>query len=412
MSEHQSTTNQRPKRKCTQMKYTEYNNIHNDIDNNNNDNTIDNINNSSYILPSSNPTYIPYNDRLSIWEDKGKCGDNELYDNNNVLNDKCIELARLIQQSKHCIILTGAGISTSCGIADFRSPNGVWTKQLKKQKLIKKQLKQQQQQKDKYNKRIKYNNNVDNNAINDNDEIIDLTSIEHTDNNNITINNLSSVIPSLSHMSISTLVQYNHIQYVISQNIDCLHLRSGIPRTKLVEIHGNLYAEQCYNYKTCGIEYIRSYDINGIGCRLTGRLCDNQLCKQSLYDKTYDWTTDLASEELRRTEQQFNICDLCIIIGTSLRVDPIARFPLKCIKRNIPVVLINLQTTYIDNQCTLRIFGDCDTVMEKVMKYMKLNIQLYHPYIILQPYYPKTNKYVYLKHKTLIEPDKPAYIKQ
>lgn len=55
---------------------------------------------------------------------KGKCGDTEFVQDDEVVVAEVIELAGLIRHSQHCIIHTGAGISTAAGICDFRGPTG------------------------------------------------------------------------------------------------------------------------------------------------------------------------------------------------------------------------------------------------------------------------------------------------
>ena len=94
------------------------------------------------------------------------------------------------------MIYTGAGASTSAGIPDFRGPKGVWT-------LEKKGLKPDM-------------------------------SVSWDD-----------AKPTKTHMAIAQLAQENLCQFVISQNIDGLHLRSGLTRSHLAELHGNMFVDEC-----------------------------------------------------------------------------------------------------------------------------------------------------------------------
>src|ERR1700682_6298760 len=110
-------------------------------------------NNENYLTPSVNPVYKSYADRLSVFEDRGLVGDTEQYDEERVIQRKSKQLAQLIQHTvrhkKRIIVLTGAGISTSCGIPDFRGTNGVWTIQEKQyHDAIKQQRHQHMKQED------------------------------------------------------------------------------------------------------------------------------------------------------------------------------------------------------------------------------------------------------------------------
>lgn len=51
----------------------------------------------------------------------------EIEDEPQVLQSKCLSLAQLINRSQSMVVFTGAGISTSAQIPDYRGPNGIWT---------------------------------------------------------------------------------------------------------------------------------------------------------------------------------------------------------------------------------------------------------------------------------------------
>ena len=69
-----------------------------------------------------------YASRLTPRTEKGGgLGLPEHAEEEEITASKILKLADLIRTSKKCVVLTGAGISTSAGVSDFRGPNGVWT---------------------------------------------------------------------------------------------------------------------------------------------------------------------------------------------------------------------------------------------------------------------------------------------
>lgn len=147
---------------------------------------------------------INYARGLSDYKEKGVCGLPEIKDDEEIIKIKINELANLIKDSKKIVVLCGAGISTSCGVPDFRGPNGVWTKELKNEEVI-------------------------------------LTS------DNL---NFKTVKPSFTHLALKKLIDKNIIQLIISQNVDGLFLKVGLKKSKLCELHGNFFLNECTSCST------------------------------------------------------------------------------------------------------------------------------------------------------------------
>nr|KAF6482043.1 sirtuin 6 [Molossus molossus] len=244
---------------------------------------------------------VNYAAGLSPYADKGKCGLPEIFDPPEELERKVWELAKLVWQSSNVVFHTGAGISTASGIPDFRGPHGVWT--MEEQGLAPK---------------------------------FDTT--------------FESARPTKTHMALVQLERVGLLHFLVSQNVDGLHVRSGFPRDKLAELHGNMFVEECVK---CKMQYVRDTVVGSMGLKATGRLC-----------------TMAKARGLRACR----IADLSVTLGTSLQIRPSGNLPLATKRRGGRLVIVNLQPTKHDRQADLRIHGYVDEVMTRLMKHLGLEI--------------------------------------
>ncbi len=284
-----------------------------------------------------------YASRLKEYPNKGKCGLPEMLDTRRSLTQKVKKLARLIEASKRVVVLTGAGISTSCGIPDFRGPNGIWTIEQKEQNAA---------------KRRKITNYK-----------VSTASSTSTHNESMkrprqpVVMDFSQAKPSRTHKIITKLVNTGHIHFCITQNVDGLHRRSGLSREKHAVLHGCVFTEKC---EDCGAEHFRDSDVGGMSFQKTGRQCDN--CEGDLRDTLLDWEDPLPGDDFARATEECETADLAICLGTSLRIEPAGSLPTYAKK----FVIINMQETPYDSQAELVIRGRVDDAMQEVMELLGL----------------------------------------
>ncbi|KAI2617602.1 DHS-like NAD/FAD-binding domain-containing protein [Hypomontagnella submonticulosa] len=248
-----------------------------------------------------------------------------------VVDRKAETLAAQIKKSKHFIVFTGAGISTSAGIPDFRGPQGVWT------------LMAQGKQRG--------------NAV-----------------------NTLQAVPTLTHMALVALQDRGFLKYLISQNCDGLHRRSGILPDRLSELHGNNNREYC---KECGKEYIRDFRAvasqeKTIHDHRTGR--KYALCGGVLLDSLIHFGENLFEEPLQLARDHAEKADLCLALGSSLTVSPANEIPETVgSRKGAKLAICNLQDTPVDGVAYMRIHSKADDLMVRVMA--KLGIPI-PPFIL------------------------------
>lgn len=272
---------------------------------------------------------IGYARRLSDYHDYGNCGGSDVPDDAESLKIKISELSELIIKASHVAVHTGAGISTSAGIPDFRGEKGVWTRHMKGDPL---------------------------------------PMSERCWNN---------AQPTFSHLALKSLVDSNLVHCVVTQNIDGLHRRSKMPEDRLAELHGNIFKEKC---QKCQEVVTRTFDCGGVGFKPTGRTCP---CGGAYIDQLLDWEDDLPTEDYDKAEEHAVKCEkpdgLAICLGTSMQMTPARDWPCRADK----LVIVNLQPTVRDQMATLVIRAKIDDVMRMLISELNLSSQSIH----VPPYY-------------------------
>ena len=169
------------------------------------------------------------------------------------------------------------------------------------------------------------------------------------------------------------------IHFVVSQNIDGLLHRAGFPLSRLAEVHGNVFVEKC---PACRALYIRQKGVvPTMTLKPTGRQCEcyrpgpkNLPCRGLLRDTVLDWEDELPEPEMSISLEHVKNSQLCICLGTSLQIFPVAGFPSITKKKGGQVAIVNLQKTRADNVADVRIHGSVDVVMRKLLTILNIEI--------------------------------------
>jgi NAD-dependent SIR2 family protein deacetylase len=205
------------------------------------------------------------------------------------LNDRIGRLSQWMYESKYLVVFTGAGISTESGLRDFRGPDGLWTRRDKGLPTPRQ--------------------------------------------------NFTGASPNAGHLAIADLQNMGKLAFLISQNVDNLHLKSGIRPELLAELHGNLTKVRCVS---CEFKMDR----------MEGEK-ECPLCGGRLVSTVVNFGDSLPAKDLAESYKHSQRCDLFVVVGSSLVVYPAADMPAVALEAGARLVIINQGETPFDKHAQL-----------------------------------------------------------
>ncbi|MBA7652529.1 NAD-dependent protein deacetylase [subsurface metagenome] len=169
--------------------------------------------------------------------------------------------------------------------------------------------------------------------------------------------------PNPAHYAIVELDRLGKLDCVITQNIDNLHQKAGVPDDKVFELHGNMQWVVCLS---CG----RRYPLAQIKARLGQgeEIPDCEACRGILKPDVVFFGEELPRDVLLEATSRAYKCDLFIVIGSTLIVYPAAYMPEYAVERGAKLVIINLSPTPMDEQATVVIRAKAGEAMSRVLK--------------------------------------------
>ncbi len=239
-------------------------------------------------------------------------------------------LRALVEGAGSVVAFTGAGISTECGVPDFRSPGSPWMQ----------------------NKPVPFDAFMASEAA----------RIETWRRKFAMDDTFAGAQPGRGHRALAHLVRIGRAPAVITQNIDGLHQSSGLGPDQVVELHGNGTYARCLS---CGLRH----ELGPIRERYEreARPPCCEACGGIVKSATISFGQAMPQGELRRAQSLALACDLFIAIGSSLSVFPAATLPLIAKRAGATLVIVNRERTEFDDVADLVVRGEIGDALEPLL---------------------------------------------
>lgn len=238
------------------------------------------------------------------------------------MSEKVAEAAQALKEAEQILVFSGAGLSTESGIPDFRGPNGLWTKVDPDDFTI-----------DKY--RTNRDLRVRGWKMHVNGELWGARS---------------TVEPNKGHEAIARLRRAGRLAGVVTQNVDGLHLKSGLEEDLVAEMHGNVRGSHCLS---CGASWPTETVLKWVEAGEPDPHCPE--CGGLVKSNTIMFGEMLPEEQVRKAGLFLAISDAVLVVGSTVSVWPAADVVQRAAQQGKPIVIINKGATDADRIAAVKL---------------------------------------------------------
>ena len=217
----------------------------------------------------------------------------------------------LVAGASRIVGFTGAGISTESGVPDFRSPDGVWAR----------------------NRTVDFQEFVSSEA----------GRVEYWRQKAAAWPAMRAAQPNAGHYAFVELHRQGRLAALVTQNIERLHQRSGLPADSVLELHGTTTEAVCL---TCGDRITSDEACRRIEAGEKAPRC--RACGGLLKPATISFGQAMPLDVMARAQAAAETCDLLLAVGSSLVVEPAASIPRAAKAAGARLVIVNREPTPLD----------------------------------------------------------------
>lgn len=235
----------------------------------------------------------------------------------------------ILKTTQRLVFFTGAGISTESGLPDYRGPEGVWT--TGKIPTVSEMPKTDEARREFWQWRRE--------------------SYPFMQNRQ----------PNSGHAAIASLILHGQAQAVITQNIDGLHQKSGVPDDRVIELHGSTRKLRCIpnGHHVNGDDVQKQLEAGELDPR-----CPQ--CGGVLRSDTVLFGETLPKDALEMAARLSAVADVMVVVGSSLVVYPAAQLPQIAKERGASLIIIDRAETALDDLADIVIRGEAGSILTEI----------------------------------------------